>query len=620
MTQCFFFTPGISEQVPFQYPTWSLDFTTGSLPAGATLTRSGTAPYYNSAGTLTFAPTNTARFDYDPVALTTKGLLYENVIGTNFYLNSNTGTGLTFTGITSAGNTVTGPDGVVNSAWFMREDGTTGFHNAFRSSVAKDSLTQHSTTSVYFKNQSGTRGLQFFVGTSTGSAGASMTINPATGALINSGTFGSGWSKLSAKIETCSNGWFRATISVLTDTGDFRPQLYMTQTVGGTNSYTGDGASGIAFYGLDIKFSVMYPLVNGVVKTTGTVATQNKENLKITVPTDMNLIVATFDDGSQSTFVATNGSFLMPPLPRPWLTLLQGYPYVNPVTQPTLASANGFNTTVFYDDYTNPNTVDSNNTHNPSYKNFVTQVPFHGQTPGAGPASDFLVANSTLTLMGQTSVSPFTQDNVGTICYLGYTGQRWLGQCFSPQNGMYLECRASVPNITAIAPAFGTPGICALYDLQAVYMSQADINGSTTAAATGGGVEIDTVEYLSAGGGVVQTNVHEWFGSTFATDNTNGASSQGSNANMHVYGMLWNTAAANGGTGSIQFYFDGTLITTVTYSATAPATPGMTPTNPNGALFTAEQSSMMVFSHAACANAAKTLQIPIVIDYIQIWQ
>jgi hypothetical protein len=43
-----------------------LDFTSGTLPAGLTFTRSGPATYFNASGTMTTATTNSPRFEYNP--------------------------------------------------------------------------------------------------------------------------------------------------------------------------------------------------------------------------------------------------------------------------------------------------------------------------------------------------------------------------------------------------------------------------------------------------------------------------------------------------------------------------------------------------------------------------
>ena len=62
-------------------PNLALDFTTASLDARVTFTRTTDAThpatYVASTGYITTAANNAARFDYDPVALTCKGLLIE---------------------------------------------------------------------------------------------------------------------------------------------------------------------------------------------------------------------------------------------------------------------------------------------------------------------------------------------------------------------------------------------------------------------------------------------------------------------------------------------------------------------------------------------------------------
>lgn len=55
----------------------SLDFTTGVLDPRLTFTRSTTGTYINSSGYVTSAAINAPRFDYDPTALTPRGLLIE---------------------------------------------------------------------------------------------------------------------------------------------------------------------------------------------------------------------------------------------------------------------------------------------------------------------------------------------------------------------------------------------------------------------------------------------------------------------------------------------------------------------------------------------------------------
>ena len=71
----------------------SLDFTTGVLDPRLTFTRSTTGTYINSSGYVTSAAINAPRFDYDPTALTPRGLLIEgsssNLLKYSAYADTN---------------------------------------------------------------------------------------------------------------------------------------------------------------------------------------------------------------------------------------------------------------------------------------------------------------------------------------------------------------------------------------------------------------------------------------------------------------------------------------------------------------------------------------------------
>lgn len=77
-----------SQQPGFRFaPTALFDFTTGSLDSRVTFTRASVATYFNSAGVMSSAGINTARFDHDPTTLAVRGLLLEEQ-RTNLLLNS----------------------------------------------------------------------------------------------------------------------------------------------------------------------------------------------------------------------------------------------------------------------------------------------------------------------------------------------------------------------------------------------------------------------------------------------------------------------------------------------------------------------------------------------------
>ena len=73
--------------VPPAPPSLILDFTTGVMPPGVTFTRTSVATYFDANGVIQTAAANAPRFDYDPVALTLRGLLIEEA-RTNLLLNS----------------------------------------------------------------------------------------------------------------------------------------------------------------------------------------------------------------------------------------------------------------------------------------------------------------------------------------------------------------------------------------------------------------------------------------------------------------------------------------------------------------------------------------------------
>jgi hypothetical protein len=81
--------PVVAVGQPVPISDWS--FMGPSLPAPFTITRSSTANYFSSAGTLTSAAVDTARFDYNPLSLVARGLLIEES-RTNSIRN-NTGVG-----------------------------------------------------------------------------------------------------------------------------------------------------------------------------------------------------------------------------------------------------------------------------------------------------------------------------------------------------------------------------------------------------------------------------------------------------------------------------------------------------------------------------------------------
>ncbi|WP_413288314.1 hypothetical protein [Bdellovibrio sp. HCB337] len=124
---CFLSQSSVQSHIlPFAFyrakpPTLGWDFTAlTALPSELTFTRSSTATYFDSAGVLQTASSNTPRFDYDPTTLQPQGLLMEpaatniNLCSEDFDLSScwNTEGG---TPMTVTHNVTTAPDGTTTA-------------------------------------------------------------------------------------------------------------------------------------------------------------------------------------------------------------------------------------------------------------------------------------------------------------------------------------------------------------------------------------------------------------------------------------------------------------------------------------------------------------------------
>lgn len=254
-----------------------------TLDSRITFTRTTTATRTNSSGLIESVAINGPRFDYNPTTLAPNGLLIEeqrtNLVTYSEQLDNAV---WTKTAVTTTANTTIAPDGTT-TADTLTEDLTTSIHTCSRPLSSSGVVT----LSVFAKLASGapflTIGLNKDVSNSA-SATFDLSLGTNTQTQVNGGIYASP----SATITAVSQGFYRCTFTVTTDTfGSVRIGLNNTGTPNSTNRafgafYTGDGTSGIYIWGAQLEagaFPTSYiPTVASQVTRTADVATMTGTN------------------------------------------------------------------------------------------------------------------------------------------------------------------------------------------------------------------------------------------------------------------------------------------------------------------------------------------------------
>jgi hypothetical protein len=256
-------------------PRLALDFTTASLDPRVTFTRTGnTATVTNSSGYVVGINANLPRFDYDPITLACKGLLIEEQ-RTNLALYSSDFTNGVYSlvNVTLSANSVIAPDNT-QTADTLTQNTATGNHNLLYGLVVGSSAAGAYSLSMYVK-PNGTRYIQAqLTDNATGSFGTASIYDLQTG-TVTSGV---------GTITNVGNGWFRITttgtkVNTAVDCGI---QLFMRNSTNTSNSFTGDGTSGVHIWGAQLEvgaFSTSYiPTVASTVLRNADIATMTGTN------------------------------------------------------------------------------------------------------------------------------------------------------------------------------------------------------------------------------------------------------------------------------------------------------------------------------------------------------
>lgn len=265
-------------------PNMALDFTTASLDSRVTFTRTGnTATVTNSSGFVVPINANLPRFDFDPVALTCKGLLIEesrtnvllysedlsNVVWTKSLLNT--------TGTPPYIDVGVSPSNVQNADLVIPDTSSSAAHNI---STVTPVVTAGATVSFsIFVKAAGYNYILLRGSNSAENFAFQTVVNLTNGTTSAASAYGAGATAISATITAYPNSWYRVTLTgavALLTIYKLTAYVYSTS---GLSAFAGNGTSGIYMWGAQAElaaFSTSY------IPTVATTVTRNADVASMT--------------------------------------------------------------------------------------------------------------------------------------------------------------------------------------------------------------------------------------------------------------------------------------------------------------------------------------------------
>lgn len=223
-----------------------VDFTRMAMDSRVVFTRSTSGSYWDAAGVLRYASINVPRIDHDPLTGMVRGILIEND-RTNVIDRSQEFDNAWWTKnkTTVTANAITAPDGTLTADKLV-EDNTNGIHYIASASEGLTANTVY-TMSVFVK--AGERSIFQISGAANAWGSYTVTtFNLSTKSVTSNGF-------TTAAIEELKDGWFRCWVSgtaAATVTSGQYFQLVLIAS-GTTQTYTGDGTSGMYFWGAQVE-------------------------------------------------------------------------------------------------------------------------------------------------------------------------------------------------------------------------------------------------------------------------------------------------------------------------------------------------------------------------------
>ncbi len=228
-----------------------------------TFTRSTTATRVNSAGLIETVAANVARIDYHPVTKECLGFLSERA-STNLLLRSAEFDNAIWakTGATVTPNAALAPDGTMTADALIEDTSVSNVHRVLQSVAT----TAGSATASIFLKPNGRTRLRFF--TTSGNCNVIFDLSTAT---VFTATAGTG-----RVTGPYTNGFYRYEVAFTTGASETLQLKMMTAT---TDTYTGDGVSGVYLWGAQLEAA---PFATSYIPTAASQVTRVADSMTIT--------------------------------------------------------------------------------------------------------------------------------------------------------------------------------------------------------------------------------------------------------------------------------------------------------------------------------------------------
>lgn len=299
----------------YSRPYVEFDFTRMSFDPRVSFSRSSDGTYFDAAGVMQTASSNVPRIDHNPTTGAVLGLMAEDQ-RTNLILRSQefNNSSWTKSAATVSADASAAPDGTITADKLI-ESATTGVHYIH---VQAGTLAASTTYALSVMAKAAERS-RFQIGGAAGVWGVSKaaTFDIAAGAIV-----ASSWD--AAYIVPLQAGWYRCIAIGTTAATQAAAQYFQLPLIasGTTQSYTGDGTSGLYLWGAQLEVG-SYP--SSYIATTTAAVTRAADVASFTVPERVVRLVTIYYDGTTASQAVTPGATYNIPTGQKPILRIRGY-------------------------------------------------------------------------------------------------------------------------------------------------------------------------------------------------------------------------------------------------------------------------------------------------------